>query len=257
MKRVLLFAALFIGAASLYAADTDGKLCVSNKVVFVDQDKNINAPEVIATVAQQSANETKVLVAAGKAEAAEAAAKETQDVIKDVVANMVKNTVTIYRKGFLTSFAPFVIFEEGKDKVIICGYSPDDRAGHATFEYVATFDCGTLKPFVKFSDSVTVPVSDWEKMADADVSAVVVHNEQRKFGDTTYSKWYSFTIPYSNDHQHFYVVGMDPDTPDGDGVTLNVVNGFTGGYTGTFTDANLRKTYKGGILMEVADTSEE
>lgn len=252
MKGIIF--SLVCAAFSVVLADST---TVSNKVVFVNQDGEINAPEVVATVGLQAANETQVLISAAKAEAAEAAANETQEVIRDVVANIVANSVVIYRKGFMASFDKLISYDPEKDKLLICDFRMNNAAHTATISYVATFDCGSVKPLVLGSDNLLSPTADWGIMDDASVSDVVVHNDKRMYGGIEYSKWYEITVPFDIDGQHFYVIGIDGDTPDGDGATLDVVNGFTGGFTGTVVEGNLTKVYKGGLLMSVVDAEAE
>lgn len=222
------------------------------KVAWVDQHGEVNIPEVIATVAQQTTNETKVIVAAEAAQAAKTSAQTATNAVKNVVAQMVANDVHIYRMGNLVSFEALINWDPARDILAICEFSSlePDRS-RQFFGYIASQDIGTTKPRILASDTLTDAVSDWEPLPDADVSAVTIHNEEKDYGGVKYSKWYSVEATDTPDNQHFYSVNMSIDNPEGDGMTLNISGGFTDGVTGTFVDGSLRKTYKGGILVRI------
>lgn len=220
------------------------------KVAWVNERGEVNVPEVIATVAQQTTNETKVLVAAQAAESAASAARTATNAVKNVVAQMVANDVHIYRLGNLVSFEALIAWDPERDILAVCEFSSTDTfKTHQHFGYIASQDIGTTKPRIKFSDTLTSPISDWEALPDAKVSSVTVHNEEKDYHGVTYSKWYSVEAEDDSDDEHFYVLDMDVDNPEGDGMTLNISGGFTDGVTKTFVDGSLRKTYKGGILV--------
>ena len=222
------------------------------KVAWVDEHGQVNCPEVIATVAQQTTNETKIIVAAHAAQSAAQAADSATNAVKNIVAQMVANDVHIYRCGNLVSFEALINWDPERDKLYISRFeslTPDRSV--QLFGYLATQDIGTTKPRVKWSDTLSAPNSDWEPLPDTAVSEVTLHNEEIDYHGVKFSKWYSVEVSDYPDNQHFYVVNMDIDNPEGDGMTLNVSGGFTDGVTGTFTDGSLRKTYKGGILVRI------
>lgn len=243
--------ALIVAAITVSGAFCAFANIVSNKVVFVDEQGRNNAPEVIANIARQTTNETQVLIAAAKADAASNAATQATNVVADVVAAIVANEVVIYRKGCLSSFQPLVAFTDD-DRLTICEVSLDNANEEITIGYVCTADLGTTKPTVRASDVLTQK-KDFGEMADSDVSEVTLHNEEREIGGQTYSQWYSVTIPKPDDAEYFYYIKMDGDTQGGSGYTLDIANGITGGYTGTVTDGSFRKTYVGGILMSATE----
>ena len=222
------------------------------KVAWVNERGEVNVPEVIATVAQQTTNETKVLVAAEAARSAASAASTATNAVKNVVAQMAANDVHIYREGNLVSFEALINWDPERDILAICEFSSSDT--HRTqqhFGYIASQDIGTTKPRILASDTLTVPVADWEPLPDSSVSPVTIHDEEKDYGCVKYKKWYSVEAEDEPDNQHFYSVSMSIDNPEGDGMTLNISGGFTDGVTQTFVDGSLRKTYKGGILVGV------
>ena len=222
------------------------------KVAWVDEHGQVNVPEVIATVAQQTTNETKVLVAAQAAESAASAANTATNAVKNVVAQMVANDVHIYRLGTLVSFESLINWDPERDKLYVSKFeSLEQDRSRQLFGYIATQDLGTTKPRIKYSDTLLTPVSDWEPLPDASVSGVTLHDEEVEYHNVKFSKWYSVEVTDTPDSQHFYCVNMDLDNPEGDGMTLNISGGFTDGVTGTFVDGSLRKTYKGGILVGI------
>lgn len=222
------------------------------KVAWVNERGEVNVPEVIATVAQQTTNETKVLVAAQAAESAAQAAHTATGAVKHVVAQMVADDVHIHRCGNLVSFEALVNWDPARDILAVCEFQSlaPDRS-RQLFGYIASQDIGTTKPRILASDTLATAVSDWEPLPDADVSAVTIHSEEKDYGGVKYSKWYSVEAADTPDNQHFYSVNMGLDNPEGDGMTLNVSGGFTDGVTCTFVDGSLRKTYRGGILVRM------
>lgn len=222
------------------------------KVVWVDEHEQVNAPEVIATVAQQTTNETKVLIAAAAAEAAASSANTATNAVKNLVAQMAENDVHIFREGNLVSFEALINWDPERDILAICEFETlaSDRS-RQLFGYIASKDINTTKPRILASDTLLNPKSDWEPLPDSDVSAVTIHNEEKDYNGVKYSKWYSVEANDTPDNQHFYSVEMSIDNPEGDGMTLNISGGFTDGVTGTFVDGSLRKTYKGGILVRI------
>ena len=222
------------------------------KVAWVDERGEVNVPEVIATVAQQTTNETKVLVAAQAAESAASAARTATNAVKNVIAQMVANDVHIYRCGNLVSFEALINWDPARDILAICEFSSlAPNRSRQLFGYIASQDIGTTKPRILASDTLLNPTSDWEPLPDSAVSAVTIHNEEKEYHGVTYQKWYSVEAEDTPDNQHFYAVNMNIDNPEGDGMTLNISGGFTDGVTGTFVDGSLRKTYKGGILVGI------
>lgn len=220
------------------------------KVAWVNERGEVNVPEVIATVAQQTTNETKIVIAEQAARSAASAARTATNAVKNVVAQMVANDVHIYRCGNLVSFEALINWDPARDILAICEFqSLENDRSRQLFGYIATQDIGTTKPRIKCSDTLLTPNSDWEPLPDANVSAVTIHNEEKDYGGVKYSKWYSVEATDTPDNQHFYTVNMDIDNPEGDGMTLNISGGFTDGINGTFIDGSLRKTYKGGVMI--------
>lgn len=222
------------------------------KVAFVNERGEVNVPEVIATVARQTTNETNVIIADQAARSAAIAANDATNAVKKIVAQMVATDVHIYREGNLVSFEALINWDPARDILAICEFSSLNQSRTLQrFGYIASQDIGTTKPRILASDTLLDPVSDWSPLPDAQVSAVTIHNEDKDYGGVTYSKWYSVEVTDEPDNQHFYSVGMSIDSPDGDGMTLNISGGFTDGVTHTFVDGSLRKTYRGGILVGV------
>ena len=239
-------------ACSCLVANADTPLGTNEfrKVAWVNERGEVNCPEVIATVAQQTTNETRILVAEQAARSAASAAQTATNAVKNVVAQMVANDVHIYRCGNLVSFEALINWDPERDQLIISKFeSLEPDRSRQLFGYVATQDIGTTKPRIKYSDTLATPNADWEPLPDASVSAVTLHNEEVDYRGVKFSKWYSVEATDTPDNQHFYTVNMSIDNPEGDGMTLNISGGFTDGVTKTFVDGSLRKTYRGGILV--------
>jgi hypothetical protein len=51
--------------------------------------------------------------------------------------------------------------------------------------------------------------------------------------------------------QGFFIVYLDADAADGDGMTFDISGGITGGYTGDVVVGADKLSFKGGLLMEI------
>jgi hypothetical protein len=86
------------------------------------------------------------------------------------------------------------------------------------------------------------------------VSTPVYHAEEREFGGQPFAGYYtvSVTIPNpSGTTSYFLWIKAEADSPSGDGATLDLPNGVTGGRSVTVELGNKTLTWVGGVLMEV------
>jgi hypothetical protein len=68
--------------------------------VFVDQDGQINAPEVVASVGDMAANKTEIAIAQAAAKAAEEAARKGTNLVDATVKAITDNEFVVYRRGY-------------------------------------------------------------------------------------------------------------------------------------------------------------
>ena len=257
MKRLALYLCALCALSPLVSPCAEGDIGVTNTVVTVDQWGRMNVSGV-ASVSDVATNAAKVLVAEAKAEAAQATARAVTNQLDGIVENIMQNNVVIYRKGYTDSFAGLVIFTDD-DKLVICDFKKVSLSGgtlRARLDFVCTANIGNLKPTVLAHDTLTGGKADFVRVPSADVDAPILHNEQRTVGEDTFDKWYEMYCNISvsdNAPRYFYYIKLDADAPSGDGATIELPNGVTGGVTEDVTWGDKVLSFRGGVLTGVRD----
>lgn len=254
MKRI----SLLVLMAALCAATSHAAHNVTNTVVTVDQRGNLNV-EGVASVEDVATNAVKATIAEAKADAAQDTARGVTNAINAVVENIMANNVVIYRSGFSDSFAPLVIFGPETVLHMVEARWIEKSAARIVVEidYVSNADLGALKPIVFHRETLDgASRDDFAELADANVTAPVYHAEPRVYNDQTFAGYYTIraTIPNpASTARYFLWIKVDGDAPSGDGVTLDLPNGVTGGVTGVYTWGDKRLNFRGGVLVGVSD----
>jgi len=251
MKKIVFLAS----AITLFYAFADHN--VTNTVLMVDQNKNLNV-EGIASVEDVATNAVQVQIAQAAAQAAQNTARGVTNAIQGVVANIMSNNVVVYRSGFTDSFSALVIFTEN-DNVYInnCAFQHTADTITAELSYVCTADIHTVKPIIMGSNTCTNR-SSFEQIPEADVTDPVWHPGEIVFAEQTFSGYYTTTVTVRNcpsTSSYFMWVKIEADTPSGEGTTLELPNGVTGGATGVFVWGDKRLTFRGGVLTGVQDAN--
>jgi hypothetical protein len=227
---------------------------VTNKVVFVDQHGKINAPEVVASVADMTSNRTEIAIAQAAAQAAEKAAREGTNLVAATVQSITENEFVVYRQGFTDSLGVAVVLPPDT-KCLIVRFNPNiatDGAGNAQHEivYATTADASAVTPGIKHSS--TVGPKDAMKKLDTQIEKKDIPLASYVGPDgTQYPYVYSvkFWLPAAD--QGFFIVYLDADAADGNGITFDIVGGITGGYSGEIPFGSTSLLFQGGLLMEV------
>lgn len=255
MKRATLFAFLFL-LLTVVAAVAAAAADLTNTVMMVDQRGNLNV-EGVASVADVATNAVKVKIAEAKAEAAQDTARGVSNAIQSVVGNIMSNNVVIYRSGFSDSFAALVVFSPD-DKLVISEIRPLETSAatvRVALEYVSTADIGALKPIVMANNTLG-GATQFAEVADANVTDPVYHNTPKTIGADTFDGYYSMTVTIPNPDsgaKYFFWIKVNADAPSGDGTTLDLPNGVTGGVSGEFVWGDKILTFRGGVLKGVED----
>lgn len=231
----------------------------TNTVLMVDQHGDLNV-EGVASVADVAANAVKVQIAEAKAEAAQTTARGVTNAINAVVENIMSNNVVIYRSGFSDSFAALVVFTEDDILAITEARWIERTAAQIVVEvdYVSTADMGVIKPAVLHRNTLDGGRANFEELAEANVTAPVYHAGERIYGGQTFAGYYTIraTIPNpSGTSSYFLWIKADADAPSGDGTTLDLPNGVTGGVSGEYAWGDKVLTFRGGVLMGVRDAN--
>ena len=247
------FLLIALCAASAAASD------VTNTVLMVDQRGALNV-EGVASVADVATNAVKAQIAEAKAEAAQQTARGVTNALNAVVESIMENNVVVYRSGFSDSFAALVIFTDDDILAITEARWTEKTASRIVVEvdYVSTVDLGTVKPSVYHRNTLAgvTARADFAELDDANVSAPVYHAESRTYDGQTFAGYYTIraTIPNpASTTSYFLWIKAEADAPSGDGVTLDLPNGVTGGVSGEYVWGDKALTFRGGVLTGVRD----
>ena len=121
-------------------------------------------------------------------------------------------------------------------------------------DYVTTANIGTVKPAVMHHNTLSGGAQDFAELDEANVTAPVYHAGQREYAGQTFAGYYTITATIPNPASttsYFLWIKATGDTPSGDGTTLDLPNGVTGGYTGDLVWGDKTLTFKGGVLKGV------
>lgn len=254
MKRIFLLVLMAALCAASHAAHN-----VTNTVVTVDQRGNLNV-EGVASVEDVATNAVKATIAEAKADAAQDTARGVTNAINAVVENIMANNVVIYRSGFSDSFAPLVILAPDSVLAIVEARWIEKTAQRIVVEvdYVSDADLGTIKPSIHHRATIGNGTTrdDFAELDEANVTTPVYHAEPRVYNDQTFAGYYTIraTIPNpASTASYFLWIKVTADAPSGDGVTLDLPNGVTGGVTGVYTWGDKRLNFRGGVLVGVSD----
>jgi hypothetical protein len=142
-------------------------------------------------------------------------------------------------------------------KCLITQYKPNvatDGNGNAQHEivYATTADASAVPPGIKH-------VSTLKRGEGRDQFTILESNIEKTnltttFEDgkgTIYNYMYSVKFWLPVDSRGFFIVYLDADAADGEGMTFDIVGGVTGGYTGDIVVGSDTLKYKGGLLMEI------
>lgn len=227
----------------------------TNTVLMVNQNGDLNV-KGIASVENVASNAAKVAIAEQKALIARQTASSVSNSIDTVVQNLMVNNEVIYRSGFSDSFAPLVVFTDSDILAVVDARWTERSAARLVCEidYVCTINLGAMKPTVMHRETIGGPRTDFAALADSNVTAPVYHAEQREYSGQTFAGYYSVTATIPNPASattYFLWIKCEADAPSGDGATLDLPNGVTGGRSVTVELGNKTLTWVGGVLMEV------
>jgi len=249
--------AIIIGVFALCPSLANATPNVTNTVLMVDQNKNLNV-EGIASVEDVATNAVQVQIAQAAAQAAQNTARGVTNAIQGVIGNIMSNNVVVYRSGFTDSFAALVIFTEN-DKVYItdCAFQHTADTITAQLSYVCTADIHTVKPTIMGSNTCTNR-TDFTQIPDGDVTDPVWHPGTIVFSEQEFTGYYTTTVTVRNcpsTSSYFMFVKVEADTPSGEGTTLDLPNGVTGGATTTVVWGDKELIFRGGVLTGVNDAN--
>lgn len=250
MKRMTLLLLFAASTAAAVAAPN-----ITNTVMMVDQRGNLNV-EGVASVEDVATNSVKAQIAEAKAEVAQKTAQGVTSAIGTVVENIMSNNVVVYRSGFSDSFAALVVFTEDDILAIVEARFIEKTDARIVVEvdYVSTADLGAVKPAVFHHNTLDGGRANFDELPESNVTAPVYHAEERTYAGQTFAGYYTITATIPNPSgtsSYFLWIKADADAPSGDGTTLDLPNGVTGGISGEYVWGDKVLTFRGGVLKGV------
>lgn len=228
---------------------------VSNKVVFVDQDGKLNAPEVVASVADMTSNRTEIAIANASAQAAVKTANECKGILNDTISAIVANELVVYRYGFTDSLGVMVALPPDTKCRIVPPLNLNiatDGKGNVQHElvYATTADASAVPAGIKHASTLEGG-RDAFKVLDTPIEKTTLSTTYEDSDGTVYNYMYSVKFWMPAVSQGFYLVYLDADAASGDGMTFDIVGGITGGYTGEIQVGSDTLNFQGGLLMGI------
>ena len=215
-------------AVAAFSALADTATPGKRTVLMVDENGELNSTNAVSTVADLAAAATSARVAEAKADAAADATNKGTNMIAGVAAAIASSELVVYVKGRVSSFEAGVLFGPD-DKIDIYDFKVINNAdGTITAKtwWYSTVAIGSSEAYLKWADSLaTATFTDVAADSNESLGTQTV-------GENTYENAYLMTKTFDSLPQSFFRVGLEPDAPSGDGLTLEI-GGVTGGYTGT------------------------
>jgi len=249
MKKLTLLAVLLPFAL---IGDT---VTVSNKVLWVNQQGEINEPAALATTADMAAIKAATITAEEKASAAASAAAHGTNLISDIVADIGRKELVIYRYGYTDGISAAFVLEPDA-KLIINDFKPLNEVNAAG---LSAFRIGyALKNSTEFKGQ---PIIRWkselksgatfEPVEESDIEPVSKAPPYIGSDGTVYQWGYSTKFYDRADQKGFYIVDLLADDAAGDGMAMDLPNGVTGGVTADVVWGEYKLKIVGGVVVGV------
>lgn len=222
--------------------------------VMVDEFGNVNPSNVLSTIAEMVTIENALIVARESAIAQSNAFVAAQKVTSDLTEAINNNAVTIYQHDYVYSLGEAVTVstncqcriykfaaKQGVYNIDGINYDASD------IYYGFTEDIGSLTPEAKFKDSLGGDTIDWE-IIRADTPELQNHSFEQN-GDV-YAFCYKMRVYIPHEFNSVFIkVFTEITAQQGDGSTLDIVNGIKDGYTGTVSFGDTTIEFVGGLAI--------
>lgn len=231
---------------------------ITNKVLMVDQEGNVNEPAALASTADMAAVKAATITAAEKARAAEVAAHHGTNLISDVVADIGRNELVIYRYGFTDGIsAAFVL--DADAKLMPTGFKPLNEYnadGLKAFNISYALKNSTEfegQPIIRWRGALD-DGTDFEPIEQANIEPVTkLPAAYTNSEGVVYQHHYKTKFWDNADTKGFYLVTILGDDAAGDGAAIELPNGVKGGYTGSLLWGGHKLDVVGGVIVGVSD----
>jgi hypothetical protein len=255
IDRVLMVLALFLVMA-LVCLKANAAEVATNDVLTVNQKGETSHPTALATTADMAAIKAAAITAEEKASAAEAAARHGTNLVKDVIADIGRNELVIYRYGYTDGISAAQVLDPDA-QLIISDFSPLDEqnaGGLQAFEIEYA-----LKNSTEYQGQ---PIIRWRGALNKgdEITPIEAANvEPVTRLDPPYTDAAGIVYPYryktkffdAAADQGFYSVILIPDDTAGDGAAMELPNGVKGGLTMKVNWGGYELEITGGIVTGV------
>lgn len=231
---------------------------VSNKVLMVDEHGEINEPAALATTADMAAIKAATITAEEKAHAASTAAAHGTNLISDIVADIGRNELVVYRHGYTDGISGAQVLD------------PDAKLATTEFKPLAEQNAAGLKAFSisyalkNSTEFIGQPLIRWRGALDdgtdfEPIEAANIEPVTRLDGSWTDANGIIYQYQYQTKFfdeagdKGFYLVTLIPDDAAGDGSAMELTGGVKGGFTGSFNWGGHELEIVGGVVVGVRD----
>jgi hypothetical protein len=226
---------------------------VTNEVLFVNEKGETNRPETLATTAQMAANKAAILTAEQKAAAAEAAAREGTNLVRDLIRDITANELVIYRYGYTDAFGVAVTLDPNAE-LVISEFQPLDtldgegRQGFRMVYRLHNTQSVAVKPTVKWGASLEGGRESFAALPSAQVAEPIAKGIET---DADGKDWWAYELTFyaPQGSSGFYVINLSADDASGDGWVFDLPNGVKGGRTGTVQFGSQTLEFVGGLCV--------
>jgi hypothetical protein len=222
--------------------------------VMVDEFGNVKPSNVLSTIAEMVTIENALIVARESAIAQSNAFVTAQKVTADLTEAINNNAVTIYQHDYVYSLGEAVTVSTNCQCRIYKFAAKQGRYNLDGIDYDAsdiyygfTEDIGSLTPEAKFKDSLGGDTIDWEVIRS---DAPELQNHSFEQNGDVYAFCYKMRVYIPHEYNSVFIkVFTEITAQQGDGSTLDIVNGIKDGFTGTVTFGDTTIEFVGGLAL--------
>lgn len=239
--------------AILLAAST-----VTNDVLTVNQKGETSHPTALATTADMAAIKAATITAEEKARAASTAAAYGTNLISDIVADIGRNELVVYRYGYTDGISAAQVLDPDA-KLATTSFNPlneQNAAGLKAFSISYALKNSTEflgQPLIRWRGALD-DSTDFEPIESSNIEPVVrLDGSWTDANGIIYQYQYRTKFFDEASNKGFYLVTLIPDDAASDGAAMELIGGVKNGFTGSFVWGGSELEIVGGVVVGVRD----